>query len=483
MSYTNIKVNSPAPYFNLNKNDGLSKVLIVSGGLKDGQKSMERDIKILTSHKCDTAFCLAHISVGDKSIEVPSDDMSKSMTLGNDFIKLDNVTTEQLSVLQAKIEEGSKLPSLVVVTETLGKEFQRNFSHTEGSMENAELLVIRMNDCKPFVELKAGKVDSIDELKKVTKDINEKFNFKNILIIDTNGDGNKHALFLGKTEQYFVINSTPEVIVNNASSIATAIIANLANCYGIKESVYGAIEFIQNCLLLASDNKTPNYMYNVETPLKHILQDECFEAHELLTEKSVIPHNPTIHNNFFEYLINHDLVKKHWDSYVNHDFVRQIADGTLDLNKFKFFIEQDYSYLVDYGRVHCIAGSKSPKLEDMEEELVIVGRIRNEMRQHEKRLKEIFGVSDDSYFEQIERGPALNNYSRYFNDIAKRGTWQELVAALTPCMMGYGAAAMKYKENVSAEKGGLYDEWIDIYSCANYEDGMKIGSELLNHIN
>lgn len=482
MSYTTIKVNSPAPYFKLNVSDGLPKVLVVSGGSQNGQKNMERDIKILTSHKCDSAFCFADISIGDKVIELPSDQISESLDINNNFIKLDNASNEQLEILQAKIKESHGKPSLVVTTERLDTRFLNGFSKTKDSMENSELFVVNMKACHTFLELNTSKLDHITELNKVMKDISEKTNFKNILIVDSNGDGHKHALFFGTTNQLFIIDSAPEVNIDSASSIATAVIANLANGYEIKESVYGAIEFIQNSLLLAFHNETPNYMYNVETPLRHILQDECLEAHGLLTEKLSIPHNPTIHNNFFEYLINHDLVKNHWDSYVNHDFVKQIADGTLDLDKFKFFIEQDYSYLVDYGRVHCIAGSKSPKLEDMEEELVIVGRIRNEMGQHEKRLKEIFGVTDDSYFEQIERGPALNNYSRYFNDITRRGTWQELVAALTPCMMGYGVAAMKYKGKVTAEKGGLYDEWIDIYSCANYEDGMKIGEDLLNHI-
>lgn len=76
----------------------------------------------------------------------------------------------------------------------------------------------------------------------------------------------------------------------------------------------------------------------------------------------------------------------------------------------------------------------------------------------------------------------MNNYSRYFNDVAKRGNWQELVAALTPYMMGYGVAAMKYKGKVTAPEGGLYDEWIKIYSSENYEDGMALSSSLLNQI-
>lgn len=28
----------------------------------------------------------------------------------------------------------------------------------------------------------------------------------------------------------------------------------------------------------------------------------------------------------------------------------------------------------------------------------------------------------------------------------------------------------------------MYSEWIDIYSCENYDNGMDIGMSLLNHV-
>lgn len=79
-----------------------------------------------------------------------------------------------------------------------------------------------------------------------------------------------------------------------------------------------------------------------------MVQNEGFTAHEIVPITKPLKPGPTI-ENFYEYLIKHPLVKPYWDTYVNHDFVRQIADGTLPLKKFQFFIEQDYSYLVDYG--------------------------------------------------------------------------------------------------------------------------------------
>lgn len=49
-------------------------------------------------------------------------------------------------------------------------------------------------------------------------------------------------------------------------------------------------------------------------------------------------------------------------------------------------------------------------------------------------------------------------------------------------MIGYGVAAMKYKDKVTVPEGGLYDEWIKIYSSENFKEDMALGVSLLNRI-
>ena len=40
-----------------------------------------------------------------------------------------------------------------------------------------------------------------------------------------------------------------------------------------------------------------------------------------------------------------------WEGYHAHPFVRGIADGSLDEDKFRFYMIQDYIYLIDYAKV------------------------------------------------------------------------------------------------------------------------------------
>ena len=38
-----------------------------------------------------------------------------------------------------------------------------------------------------------------------------------------------------------------------------------------------------------------------------------------------------------------------WEGYLKHPFVRGIADGSLEIQKFRFYLLQDYVYLFDYA--------------------------------------------------------------------------------------------------------------------------------------
>lgn len=49
---------------------------------------------------------------------------------------------------------------------------------------------------------------------------------------------------------------------------------------------------------------------------------------------------------FIEYMLGREDVVGPWKEHTEHDFVRQIGDGTLPVGKFKMYLIQDYLYLV-----------------------------------------------------------------------------------------------------------------------------------------
>ena len=54
-----------------------------------------------------------------------------------------------------------------------------------------------------------------------------------------------------------------------------------------------------------------------------------------------------------------------WDTEHNHPLVTGIGDGSLDLEKFRFYMRQDYIYLIDYCRVIALVAAKTQDVEDM----------------------------------------------------------------------------------------------------------------------
>ena len=49
-----------------------------------------------------------------------------------------------------------------------------------------------------------------------------------------------------------------------------------------------------------------------------------------------------------------------WDKYNEHPFVKGLADGTLPLEKFQFFMIQDHLYLMQYAKVFALGVAYCP---------------------------------------------------------------------------------------------------------------------------
>ena len=58
-----------------------------------------------------------------------------------------------------------------------------------------------------------------------------------------------------------------------------------------------------------------------------------------------------------------EMSKEIWDKYNKHPFVMGIEDGTLDKEKFRYYIIQDYLYLQEYAKTFAIGIVKAKSLE------------------------------------------------------------------------------------------------------------------------
>lgn len=512
----NISINTPPPYLTLNKNEQLPVVMTVAGSDSSGGAGIEADIKTITAHKCYAMTCISALTAQTPakvySIHpLPKEFISQVLDVNLkdmrcDVIKTGMLTEDAAEALAAKLNAmGSNRPKLVVdpvLVATSGSKLSTESLVNlvkEKITPMTELLTPNIHECFKLIGSEFT-LQNVNDLFHLARKVAEATKSKNILVkgghTPWSQDGKKYVtdvLYLTK-ENEFVVYSGPCISTTHTHgtgcTLASAIASNLAHGYPTPQAVYGGIEYVQSsvnigCQVTVShikNNGPINHVFAAEVPLENMVQDECFAAHDVIPSKTNQTISSLVKGDLFEYLVSHPKVKPHWESYTHHDFVRQVAQEKLPRYKFQFFIEQDYAYLLDYARVHCIAGSKAPSLDDIEKELVIVGSVRNEMAQHEKRLMQEFNVNDRNYFTSVQRSEALKAYSRYFNDVAKRGNWQELVASLSPCLMGYGKALLHFRDQISAKEGSVYREWCDTYLSPWYGDAMAQGQDLLNQI-
>ena len=155
-----------------------------------------------------------------------------------------------------------------------------------------------------------------------------------------------------------------------------------------------------------------------------------------------------------------------WEADLEHPFVRGIADGSLPTEKFKFYLIQDYLFLLDYSRVFAHGVIKAPD----EATMAIFSRLLNgtlntEMDLHRGYCAK-FGVSA-AEMETTPIAPTTHAYTRHILNVAESGTLADLVAGVLPCQWGYAEIG-----TTLAEQGGspepLYQEWIDMYASAEF---------------
>ena len=156
-----------------------------------------------------------------------------------------------------------------------------------------------------------------------------------------------------------------------------------------------------------------------------------------------------------------------WDDYIQHDFVKQLAAGTLAPDSFRHYLVQDYLYLIHYTRVMALSVYKSDTLAQMR-----VGQAGiNAMLDMEIGMYLDFCHHWGIALEEVENASesaVTIAYSRYILDAAMSGSLADLYAAIAPCLMGYGEIGKSIKEQ-GFIADNPYQPWIDVFSSDDFQ--------------
>ncbi|APX24355.1 MAG: thiaminase II [Rhodobacteraceae bacterium] len=154
-----------------------------------------------------------------------------------------------------------------------------------------------------------------------------------------------------------------------------------------------------------------------------------------------------------------------WHDYTRHAFVEGMRDGSLPRDAFLHYLVQDYVFLVHFSRAWALAVTKAETLDEMRACAATVHALLDEeMRLHVQTCA-AEGISEEALF-SAEEAPQNLAYTRYVLDAGHSGDFLDLLAALAPCVLGYGEIGAR----LGQEAGDTpYRDWIATYADADYQ--------------
>ncbi|MEG0261153.1 MAG: thiaminase II [Lysinibacillus sp.] len=167
----------------------------------------------------------------------------------------------------------------------------------------------------------------------------------------------------------------------------------------------------------------------------------------------------------------------YWEASFKHPFVQGIADGTLALEKFKYYMIQDAYYLKHYAKVLAFAAAKCDTPEEFSYYTDMAKFITEaELELHRSVFLELNVTEDD--LAQAEPAPNALNYINHMYSAVHNGDVAEAFAAMMPCPWLYLEIGQYYKDAKPGVK--LYQDWIDMYSNDAFQETIQKQIQMMN---
>jgi len=173
--------------------------------------------------------------------------------------------------------------------------------------------------------------------------------------------------------------------------------------------------------------------------------------------------------NFAQELM--DAAAPVWEKFYKHPFIRGMIDGTLDHEKFAWYLMQDSQYLKDYAKVYATAFIKADDVHIMRRiyrDMSVI--LSDESMMHIRYLKGM-GYSEDDAF-AAPTAPENREYLDYMLKVAKEGSVAEGLISLMPCTFSYyhiAAYAHGEATKLGTLENNFFADWINDYIAEIYK--------------
>lgn len=164
-----------------------------------------------------------------------------------------------------------------------------------------------------------------------------------------------------------------------------------------------------------------------------------------------------------------------YEQILNHPFNLELQNGTLPVEKFKFYIYQDSLYLADFAKTLALTGTRATTSQGLLDFL--------QFAQNAILVERALHIG---YFNEYQIGfesgkaPGCFAYTNYLLAVSAFESYEVAVAALLPCFWIYKKIGDHIYKN--QRKPNPYQNWIDAYAgeefAVSVEKAIGICEEL-----
>ncbi|KAB7615316.1 TENA/THI-4 family protein [Amylibacter sp. SFDW26] len=166
-----------------------------------------------------------------------------------------------------------------------------------------------------------------------------------------------------------------------------------------------------------------------------------------------------------DYLIS--LCPEDWDAATKHPFCDALADGTLDLDKMRGYLVQDYQFIDGFVRLLASAIAHAPTLADSVPAAQFLALITGPENTYFLRSFEALGVTDIEW-QNAELKAATMGFQELMTQATSSGKYEEMLAVLVVAEWIY----LSWATPVNPPKDDLpfyFAEWITLHAGEGFE--------------
>ena len=159
-------------------------------------------------------------------------------------------------------------------------------------------------------------------------------------------------------------------------------------------------------------------------------------------------------------------VQSEWNAATDHPFCKELANGSLPLDKMCWYLVQDYKFIDQFVRLLATTIAHAPTLADGVPGAQFLGLVTSTENTYFLRCFEALGVPEKN--QNTASSPATCAFQDLMIEARTSGRYEQMLAVLTVAEWSYLTWANRYKD-YDANLPFWFSEWIDLHTGDGFE--------------